>query len=168
MELSTSDLTLKTVDDSDLEEVARMWAFEKGPISPAEAKAAIDNMQNNHSKNRPGHIHHLCFAVFEKEKREIIGWCGLDGTTDGKLYIFYLIDATHRKRGFATQCAARLLSHAFDEARVPFVNGGCDKDNIASYKVMTKIGMRPDGFEENGDPLFFMDEELYRNNNAAI
>ena len=45
--------------------------------------------------------------------------------------------------------------------KVPFVNGGCDKDNIASYKVMKKLGMKQDGFEENGDPLFFIDEKTY-------
>ena len=46
---------------------------------------------------------------------------------------------------------------------MPFINGGCDKDNIASYKVMEKIGMKQNGFEENGDPLFYIDAELYRN-----
>lgn len=79
----------------------------------------------------------------------------------GKLHIFYSIDPAYRNRGFATQSAERLLSYAFDEAKVPFVNGGCDKDNIASYKVMKKLGMKQDGFEENGDPLFFIDEKTY-------
>ena len=40
--------------------------------------------------------------------------------------------------------------------RVPFINGGCDENNIASYKVMTKIGMKQTAFEENGDPIFYI------------
>jgi len=162
MELYTKDLILRTVTDNDIEEVARMWEFEQGGISTEEARKAIENMQNNHKKNKIGHIYHLCFAVFEKGENVILGWCGLDGKTDGKLYIFYLIDSGFRNRGYATQCAGKLLSYAFDEARAPFVNGGCDKNNIASYRVMEKIGMIQNAFEDNGDPLFFMDDSLYR------
>ena len=138
-----------------------MWEFEEGAISIDEAQKAIEYMQSNHKKNGIGHIYHLCFAIFEKGKNTIIGWCGLDGKAEGKLYIFYSIDANFRNRGYATQCAAKLLSYAFDDAQVPFVNGGCDKNNVASYKVMENIGMNQSGFEDNGDPLFFIDNEMY-------
>jgi len=138
-----------------------MWAFEKGSISIDEAHKAIQTMQSNHKKNQHGYIYHLCFAVFEKGKNTIIGWCGLDGKTSGKLHIFYLIDSGYRNKGYATQCAKKLLAYAFDEVQVPYVNGGCDKSNIASYRVMGKIGMKQIAFEENGDPLFFMDTDLY-------
>lgn len=162
MVLLTNDLVLRTVEVSDVEEVARMWEFENGSISRDEALKAIEYMQINHKKNKKGSIYHLCFAVFEKGQHNIIGWCGLDGKIEGKLHIFYLIDQIVRNRGYATQCAEKLLAYAFDEAHVPFVNGGCNKNNTASYKVMMKIGMNQIGFEANGDPLFFIDEELYR------
>jgi len=139
-----------------------MWAFEKGDISMDEAQKAIQTMQSNHRKNQPGTIHHLCFAVFENGKSTIIGWCGLDGTTGEKLHLFYLIDSGYRNKGYATQCAKKLLAYAFDQAQVPYVNGGCDKNNIASYRVMEKIGMSQNGFEANGDPLFFIDRDSYR------
>lgn len=166
MELYTKDLILRTVTATDIEEVARMWAFEKGSISMDEAQKAIVYMQNNHKKNKMGYIYHLCFAVFEKGKNSIIGWCGLDGKTTGKLHIFYSIDSGFRNKGFATQCATKLLSYAFDEVQVPFVNGGCDRNNIASYKVMEKIGMKQNAFEDNGDPLFFIDDKLYYKKNT--
>ena len=164
MELYTKDLLLKTVTTDDINEVARMWEFEKGSISIEEAQNAIDYMQNNHMQNSLGHIYHLCFAIFEKGKNKIIGWCGLDGKNAGKLHIFFLIDEDYKNKGYATQCAGKLLSYAFDEARVPFVNGGCDRDNTASYKIMMKIGMKQVGFEANGDPLFFIDDKIYRTN----
>ncbi len=161
MELYTKDLCLRTVNSGDIDEVARMWDFEQGTISAEEAQKAIEYMQSNHKKNQTGYIYHLCLAVLKKHQSSIIGWCGLDGTSAGKLHIFYSIDPVYRNRGFATQSAESLLSYAFDEAKVPFVNGGCDKDNIASYKVMKKLGMKQDGFEENGDPLFIIDEKTY-------
>ena len=161
MELYTDNLTLKTVTDNDVREVARMWAFEAGEITADEAQKAIAYMRDNHIKNNFGYIYHLCFAIYEKDKNTIVGWCGLDGKTEGKLHIFYLIDKEYRNKGFATQCAARLLAYAFEEANVPFVNGGCDKENTASFRVMEKIGMEQNAFESNGDPLFYITQNRY-------
>ena len=162
IELRTADLTLRTVTPADINEVARMWEFKKGGVSLEEARKAMASMRSNHSRNESGCIYHLCFAVLEKGGNRIIGWCGLDGKTAGKLHIFYAIDSEFRNKGYATQCAEKLLSYAFNEAGVPFVNGGCDKNNIASYKIMTRIGMVQNAFEENGDPLFYIDSERYR------
>jgi RimJ/RimL family protein N-acetyltransferase len=162
MELYTDDLLLKTVTNEDIEEVARMWKFEKGSISLDEALEAVEYMQNNHRQNCPGYIRHLCFAVFEKDKRSIIGWCGLDGQcTPGETVIFYMIDKDYRRKGYATQCACKLLEHAFETVGLQSVHGGCYKDNIASYKVMEKAGMIQNAFEENGDPLFTIDRNGY-------
>ena len=163
MELFTSDLWLKTVTEDDIYEVARMWNFEKGSISLEEARKAVDDMRNNHGQNKMGCIRHLCFAVFEKGGDGVIGWCGLDGMcSPGKTVIFYMIDKNYRGRGYAAQCANKLLEYAFDTARIKSVYGGCFKDNIASYKVMVKAGMvfyTTD--EESGDPCFYTDSKIF-------
>ena len=161
MELHTQDLVLRTPLEADLAEVRRMWRM-GAPVSEEDARQALEKMARNLQRNRPGRIHHLCLAVFKSGSDEIIGWCGLDGTSGDKLHIFYMIAEEHRRRGYATQCAARLLTHAFEEAQVPFVNGGCDKENTASFRVMEKCGMLQNAFEDNGDPLFYMDADIYR------
>ena len=161
MELCTDDLLLKTVTGDDISEVARMWAYEEGEISLDEAQNAIVYMQDNHKKNEPGHIYHLCLAVYEKGNHSIIGWCGLDGKPKIIYLFFFLIDKNYRNKGYATQCAEKLISYVFNEVGVPFINGGCDKTNIASFKVMEKIGMEQNAFEENGDPLFYIDPNIY-------
>ena len=161
LELKTADLVLKTVTTGDVAEVARMWRYPEGRISLTDALKAIHGMRSNHHQNRQEHIDHLCLAVFEQDSDTIIGWCGLDGKSAAGLSIFYSIDADYRNRGYATQCAERLLSYAFHEVNVPFINGGCDKDNIASYQVLKKIGMRQTGVTDNGDPVFCIDRERY-------
>jgi len=162
MELYTKNLLLKTVTIEDRDEVARTWAFEGGRISDSEALNAIENMQNNHNQNQVGYIYHLCFAVLEKGYDNIIGWCGLDGQcTPGKTVIFYMIDKGYRNRGYATQCADRLLEYAFEHAGLECIHGGCFKDNIPSYRVMTKAGMIHNGLQDNGDPLFVINRETY-------
>lgn len=165
LELYTNDLLLKTVTDDDTDEVARMWKFEQGSISLDEAKKAIEYMQSNHKQNRTGFIYHLCFAVYEKNKNSIIGWCGLDGKPESdnpeRMEIFYLIDSMYRNKGYATQCALKLLEYAFEVAKIEHVFGGCDKDNISSFKVLSKSGMVLIKVRDNGDPKFFIDKEIY-------
>ena len=65
MELYTASLTLRTVDASDIKEVARMWDWQNGQISDEKAKEAVLWMQDNHKKNKQGYIYHLCLAVYE-------------------------------------------------------------------------------------------------------
>ncbi len=162
MELYTDHLMLKTVTDSDIDEVARMWKYEKGSISPEDARRAIAYMQNNHKRNRHGSIYHLCFAVFEKNERRIIGWCGLDGKcSPGQTVLFYTIGQAYRNKGYATQCAAKLFEYAFETAGLPCIHGGCHKHNIASFRVMEKAGMVQNGFSEDGGPQFYIDKTRY-------
>jgi len=171
LELHTADLLLKTVTDDDINEVARMWKFEEGSISLTEAKEAIEYMRNNHKQNRAGFIYHLCLAVYEKGKDSIIGWCGLDGKPEAekpeRMEIFYLIDGAYRNKGYATQCALKLLEYAFEVAKIERVFGGCDKGNISSFKVLAKSGMVLFKGRDNDDPRFFIDKAIYEKTNAV-
>lgn len=163
MELQTEGLSLRTVTDCDLPEVARMWSSD-GPVSLDEAREAIAYMTENHRQNKRGCIRHLCLAVFETGAEQIIGWCGLDGERPGTTDIFYSIDPVYRGRGYATQCAKRLLTYAFEEAGLSDVNGGCYRENKASFRVMEKAGMQPLEPDETGGPVFYMNEEIYLRN----
>lgn len=161
MELYTQDLLLRTASPKDSGEVARIWDPDR-ELSQEEALAAICGMEENHRKNAPGRIYHLCLAVTKRDDPDsFIGWCGLDGTSGEELHIFYSIVPQRQGQGYATQAAKALLRYAFKDAGVPFVNGGCYKDNLASYQVMEKAGMRRAGENENGDPLFYIDRETY-------
>ena len=164
MELHTASLVLRTVDISDINEVARMWDWQNGPVSAEKAKEAVLWMQGNHAKNKQGYIHHLCLSVYEKGGNHIIGWCGLDGQcSPGRTVLFYSIHSDYQNKGYATQCAGELLSYAFHEIGISSIWGGCDKNNLASFRVMEKIGMKQNAFENNGDPLFYMDAVTWNN-----
>ena len=54
----------------------------------------------------------------------------------------YLIDPAHAGNGYATAIASALLDLAFDELGVRRVTAGCFADNVASWRVMEKLGMR--------------------------
>ena len=156
MDYRTDNLILRCVTEDDLAEVARTWPSDHRPVSEAEAEGAISYMRKNHAKNIPGRVFHLCLAVCRAEDpKTILGWCGLDGF--GSLTepeIFILLDEEYQNKGYGTQCVKELLRIAAEDYSLRSVHGGCDKDNIASRRVMEKGGMVRYGTEENGDPLF--------------
>ena len=156
MELTTQDLVLRTVTQADLAEIARMWNFWDGGVSAEKARDALAYMTANHAKNKNGCLYHLCLAVCKKdEPGKIWGWCGLDGKTRPQMpEIFELLHESARNKGYGTQCVKALLQYAFGDAGLCKVHGGCDKENIASAKMMLKGGMQHYAKEENGDPLF--------------
>ena len=143
IQLLTKDLLLRALTSDDLDEIARMWNYPAG-VSREEAAEILKGMQENLKKNKPGAIYHLCLGVFEKnDPKRIIGWCGLDGTAaHGQTVLFYIIDEKYRCKGYATQCAAELFRFAFEDMDYDSIQSGCAWDNIASYRVMEKAGMR--------------------------
>lgn len=56
--------------------------------------------------------------------------------------IGYLIDPAQAGQGYASAIAAALLDLAFTELRLHRVTAGCFADNVASWRVMEKLGMR--------------------------
>lgn len=167
--IETKDLCLRTASVEDINEVARTFEY-PNEISLEKAEKAICGMMKNHQQNKIGYIKHLCLAVCLKENPEkIIGWCGLDGEVEkDKVVLFYIITDEYRRNGYATQCAKALLKYAFGTARLDRIYGGCDKDNISSYKIMSKIGMEQYDFDENGNPQFVVDKEKYMRDNVSI
>lgn len=125
----------------------------------SQAEQAIDAMINNYEQNKIGYIKHLCLAVCLKEKPTvIIGWCGLDGEAKkDKVVIFYIIDEKYRNKGYATQAAKAILQYAFEQAQLENVYGGCDKNNISSFKIMSNIGMKNYDVDDNNNPQFRID-----------
>lgn len=166
MQLETVNLTLRTVIYDDIDEVMRMWNFEKGELSHTDAKKAIDNMINNHNRNKIGRLYHLCFAIYE-DNNKIIGWCGLDGiqcydAEEKIIHIFYLIDRDYRRKGYAVQCAEKLLEYGFLMMKVDKINGSCIADNIGSKKVLEKIGMKHKTIAEDGAFQYYLTRSEYQ------
>jgi RimJ/RimL family protein N-acetyltransferase len=54
----------------------------------------------------------------------------------------YLVDPSYAGRGIATVIATTLLDLAFGELGLRRVTAGCFADNVSSWRVMEKVGMR--------------------------
>ena len=157
---------LRTVSMADIDGVASSWKLDEAPLSRGEAEEKIAWMQSNHAHNRPGKILHLCLAIILKESQAFIGWCGLDHTNpkDADPALFYLLKAEYWGKGLATEAARALLGYAFDGLELPSIHGGAAPENLASKRVMEKIGMRYTGLDEEGGYAFTISRGAYLNN----
>jgi len=143
VQIRTRRLLLRTVTMDDVEDVARSWRLDGQPLSRSEAEHQVRRMLANHRRNAEEDFVHLCLAIIHKETREFIGWCGLDhrDRTKPNPVLFYLVKAGYRGRGLATEAAQALLDRAFAELGHDRIDGHAELENLASKRVMEKIGM---------------------------
>lgn len=76
------------------------------------------------------------------EVRDGMGQSDGDAWRGSEGLLGYLIDPAHAGQGHATTIAGALLGLAFDELGLHRVTAGCFADNVASWRVMEKLGMR--------------------------
>ena len=84
------------------------------------------------------------WAVVETASGEMVGSCGLfpvEGRGPG-IEIAYHFRRDVWNRGYATEAAAACLDYGFNELHIPRIIGLVDEENIASQRVLEKIGMK--------------------------
>ena len=66
----------------------------------------------------------------------------------------YLLDPAHHGNGYATEMVGAALDLAFGALGLHRVTAGCFADNVASWRVMEKAGMRREqhGIRDSGTP----------------
>ena len=88
-------------------------------------------------------------AVIDKKTSKFLGWCGLKYSEDKNEYdIGFRFYKKYWNKGLATETAKKCLDFGFDECKIEKIVGRAMKENIASIKVLEKIGMT---FKENFD-----------------
>ncbi|MEU4689771.1 GNAT family N-acetyltransferase [Actinoplanes sp. NPDC023714] len=69
-----------------------------------------------------------------------MGQPGVPPRTEGDLG--YVFDPAHGGRGYATEAVTAMVAYAFDRLGVRRITAGCYADNLASVRILEKIGMR--------------------------
>ncbi len=63
------------------------------------------------------------------------------GSPTGSLELGYFIIPAYRRQGYGTEATKAMLDWAFTQPEVDTMTAGCDADNIASQRLLEKIGM---------------------------
>jgi RimJ/RimL family protein N-acetyltransferase len=85
------------------------------------------------------------WAAIEKASGEFIGWFGLHWRTEGSpgdVELGYRLRRAAWGQGYATEGARALVRRAFQELGVQRVLATTYQDNLASRRVMEKLGLR--------------------------
>jgi RimJ/RimL family protein N-acetyltransferase len=69
-----------------------------------------------------------------------MGQPGMPPRTEAQLG--YVFDPAYGGRGYATEAVMAMVAHAFDRLGVRRITAGCFADNLASVRVLEKVGMR--------------------------
>ena len=82
------------------------------------------------------------WVVINKSTSELLGWCGLkyDDTLD-ETDIGFRFFESFWNLGYATESAKACLDFGFKHLKLTKIVGRAMKDNIASVKVLEKIGL---------------------------
>ncbi len=64
------------------------------------------------------------------------------GSPTGSLELGYFIIPSYRRQGYGTEATKAMMDWAFTQPEVETMTAGCDADNIASQRLLEKIGMK--------------------------
>ena len=134
----------------DVDELHRMWIdpgvrkflWDDRIIPRETAVAVVEGSINNFAKHGFGF-----WAICFKDDPTLVGFGGLrhfteDGNEESEVEILYGVATEHWGKAIATEAARAVLRYGFEENRLERIYAGADPPNIASFRVIGKLGMR--------------------------
>jgi [ribosomal protein S5]-alanine N-acetyltransferase len=83
------------------------------------------------------------WAIYTKTGNKFIGWCGLKYRPElNEIDLGYRLKNNAWGKGYATEAAQATLDHGFNSLDLNVITGRSHIENIASLKVLEKIGMQ--------------------------
>jgi [ribosomal protein S5]-alanine N-acetyltransferase len=150
--LETVRLTMLRMRAADVEAVChianepgvRKYLFDDKPVAPKLILDILAKSDAGFEERKLG-----IWTVREKDAERAIGFCGLRRARDlDEIEILYALSESKWTRGYAIEAASAVLRYAFDRAECDNIIGIADVPNVASWRVLEKLGMheyRPAG-----------------------
>lgn len=101
----------------------------------------------------PGTSYIFCIELISTKK--FIGLISLNlGKTNYRTAeVWFKIHLDHWRKGYATEALTKLLDFGFNELKLHRIEAGCAVENIASGKVLEKVGMTREGMKRKILPI---------------
>lgn len=105
------------------------------------------------------------WAIVEKISQKVIGMCSfVDWSNEhSNAVLGYVINQSYWGNGYAAEAANELLKYGFQTLQLHRIEAHCDIDNLASEKVMKKLGMSFEGLLRQNQYIkgAFRDTKIY-------
>lgn len=86
------------------------------------------------------------YPVILKAENKLIGHMVYHPWYAPRTYeIGWVLHPAYHRQGYASEAAAALLRHGFEELNLHRIIATCQPENVASWGIMEKIGMRREG-----------------------
>ncbi len=160
--LETTRLQLRPCQIEDIQLVHTLWTndriryflFDNRVISSDEARSHIEDSLANFERHGYG-----LWLVFVRDIDRLVGFAGFLPSEEGTPSLIYGVHPDRWGYGYATEAASAVLSYALEKLALPKVRADVDEPNIASVRVLEKLGMRRTGREVvNGHPLLYFEK----------
>ena len=154
--LLTERLLLREFVDADFDALREMAGDpevlryrSRKEITPQATREFVANAKAQ-AAERPRQQYALA-AVLREELR-VIGELGLTITSSryDEAFLWYAINRAYWGQGYATEAAARLVRFGFEDAGLRRIFAECHPDNVASARVLQKIGLLPETVADGG------------------
>ena len=107
-------------------------------MSEAESKMMLDQIVEGYARHDFGIL-----AAIDKERKQIVGFCGLRFVEQGPdIEVLYGIAREDWGKGLATEAARAVIEDGLDRLRLERIVGMANPSNIASRRVLLKVGMK--------------------------
>lgn len=161
-ELQSDRLLLRAWQPSDLEPLAALNAdpqvmrYFPATLSTEQSQAMLERLGEHHSRSG-----FTFWALERRDTAEMIGMTGIavvnfpapfTAATDPAVEIGWRLAHAAQGQGFATEAARAALAHALGSLELPEIVSFTTVDNLASQRVMQKIGMQRDPAEDFEHP----------------
>jgi ribosomal-protein-alanine N-acetyltransferase len=161
--LETNRLILRRLLPSDLDSLFALYSdpevrryFPEGTLTREETKEELEWFLNGH----PDHPELGLWATIHKETNQFIGRCGLlPWTIEGRpeVEVAYMLAKEYWRQGLGAEAAQGILEYGFEQLNLSRLICLVDRENQASIKVATKIGMtfEKEGQDDKGPYLLY-------------
>lgn len=145
-EIETSRLRLRMFTPEDLDALSHItgdaevmkYLGTSGPRTREKTKNTIDAILRHWDQHGFG-----IWALDHKADRRLIGWCGLQMLEKTpEVEVAYLLARAYWNQGLATEAARAAIDYCFNELKLDRVVAIARPENVGSYRVMEKIGMK--------------------------
>lgn len=145
--METQRLVLREFQRADVQELAPILADPQvmkfspnGVLSILQTQAKIENFIASYKTFGYGK-----WAVIYKETNALIGYCGIavehvDDKDEPE--IGYRLNSKFWGQGLATEAADIAIQYGFEQFKLPYILGLVERANVASVRVLAKLGMR--------------------------
>ncbi|WP_044640101.1 GNAT family N-acetyltransferase [Risungbinella massiliensis] len=145
MNIKTTRLVIRKFEFEDWQDVYEytsninvMKYIPEGVFTEEDAKKFVnDNIGENAEK----------FPVVLKDEKMVIGHIAFFKYFGEHTYeIGWVFNPKYYNKGYASEAAKAILEFGFTKMKLHRIIATCQPENVASYRVMEKIGMRREGY----------------------